>query len=55
MSKDDWKLDQYLDLLRTETEAWNNSEISKDSSWKPQREKLLTLQTLSSPLDRKFE
>ena len=31
MGKDNWKLDEYLELLRIEVEARNNSELPSDS------------------------
>ena len=55
MGKDNWKLDEYLELLRIEVEARNNSELPGDSIRKPQREEPLTLQTLMNALEEKFE
>ena len=55
MGKDNWKLDEYLELLRIEVEARNNSELPGDSIRKTQREEPLTLQTLMNALEEKFE
>ena len=55
MGKDNWKLDEYLELLRIEVEARNNSELPGDSIRKPQMEEPLTLQTLMNALEEKFE
>ena len=55
MGKDNWKLDDYLESLRIEVEARNNSELPGDTIRKPPREEPLTLQTLMSALEEKFE
>ena len=55
MGKDNWKLDEYLELLRIEVEARNNSELPGDTIRKLQKEEPLTLQTLMSALEEKFE
>ena len=55
MGKANWKLDEYLELLRIEVEARNYSELPGDSIRKPQKEEPLTLQTLMNSLEEKFE
>ena len=53
MGKDNWKLDQFLDLLRTEIEMCNNSET--EGITPGNQNKKNHGQTLMSALEEKFE
>ena len=55
MGKDSWKLEQLLELLRIEIEARDNSETVGSPPRKSKQEEPLTLQTLMSALEEKFE
>ena len=53
--KGNWKLEQFYKLLRFEIEARDSSETAGNTSRKSKQEKPLTLQTLVSALEEKFE
>ena len=53
--KDNWKLERFLELLRIEIEARDKSETEGNPPAKSKQEEPLTLQTLMSALDEKFE
>ena len=55
MGKDNWKLEQFLDLLRIEIETRNNSETAGNIPRKSKQEEPWILQTLMSALEEKFE
>ena len=55
MGKDNWKLEQLLELLRIEIEARDNSETVGNPPRKSKQEEPLTLQTLMRALEEKFE
>ena len=55
MGKDNWKFEQFLELLRIEIKARDNSEIAGNPPRKSKQEEPLILQTLMSALDEKFE